>query len=153
MQRFLFILLSLSTLAIARPCPVVWYDFKHPENKIEWIVEGTIVDIIKTGTFTDCEDMGDMMHCTEVDQPELIILENAKVVKGNVFMSKQGRVVLSRKSHCFSKPMSIMNSKPELNSIGKQMRFYGNQFYYFDIRPGYFYVQPIESHELPPSLL
>jgi hypothetical protein len=147
MYRFIrFALVSVmvaSSATQAEPCPSLYIDPKDADAKAEWIIEGNISEIKKTGTFTSCEHV--TRYCTSVDKPELIILQNTTVIRGSVNIGSDGRAKIQRKSHCFSGSLSAMNSKPELKAVGQRMRFFGSAssappF----IQAGYFWVQPAE---------
>lgn len=142
-RRIIFMsILAASCTAHATPCPDLYYDMKDPKTEAEWIIEGTEIEIKKTGSFTDCE-YGP--RCGSVDNPEIIVLDNISVIRSDGNFTNGGKTEISRKSHCFSGALSFMDAKPELNAIGKRMRFYGNEF---TVRPfikaGYFWVEPVD---------
>lgn len=140
---FFIPILCGSSIASASPCLDLGIDFDAAEGqaKVEWVIDGKILEVRKNGSFIDCDHAGKLELCGSVDLPELITLDEIKFLKGKADLDQDGRVVISRISHCFSGALSKMNDKPELRAIGKRMRFFG---IYERSLLRYFYVEPAD---------
>ena len=151
-RLFVTFLWILSPVAQATPCPGFYVDPKDAGKLADWVVEGIVTEVRKTGTFQDCERMpsqnpGWDLYCADIDKPEIIVLEDVTVIRdNNELFSTASRVEISRMSHCFSGPLSPMNRKPELKAVGKRVRFYGGEskIRVLFLQPGYFWAEILE---------
>lgn len=151
-QYGITLLLILSPIAQAAPCPSIHLEPKDVGKLADWIIEGRVTEVRKTGTFRDCERVpsqqpGGELYCADVDKPETIVLDGTSVVqdsKGK--FGTASRLELSRMSHCFSGKLApVMNAKPELKAIGKRVRFYGREYEAPPfVQPGYFWIEILE---------
>jgi hypothetical protein len=145
------ILLILSAAVHAAPCPGLYLAPEKVGEFADWIVEGKVTEVRKAGTFKACDRVLDVIHCADIDKPEIVSLDNINIVqdKKGQFDSAQSAEV-SRMAHCFSSPLSrVMNAKPELNALGKRVRFYGRTdmappFFEPQLKPGYFWIEIFE---------
>lgn len=145
------ILLILSSAVQATPCPGLYLEPENVGKFADWIIEGKVTEVRKTGTFRDCDRVAGEIYCADVNKPEIISLD-----KTNVIQDKTGQfdtahpVEISRMAHCLSSPLSkVMNAKPELNALGKRVRFYGRThmappFFQPPLKPGYYWIEMLE---------
>lgn len=147
----LTLLLLLTSVAQATPCPGLYLDPENVGKFADWIVEGKVTEVRKTGTFRDCEPVPGGIYCADVDKPEAIGLDDINVIQDNKGQFESAhRVEVSRMAHCFSSQLSnVMNAKPELKAEGKRVRFYGvthiaPPFFSRQFKPGYFWIEVLE---------
>ena len=112
-----------------------------------WILEGTVTNIISTGGQQECETGPGNPSCGYVENPEIIELSGVVVVKGLYKVDARVTTKVSRKDACFSGPLSVTNSKSELQFLNRKVRVFGNS----DTAPpyvkeGYFLIEPIEEN-------
>jgi hypothetical protein len=126
------ILGSFPLMAKATPCPSPrCSSVQDCQDTADWVIEGTVTQIIKTGTFVDCETV--TQYCGNVAKPERIVLENVKLIRGKLDTISQDSAEISRQSHCFSGPlaMSAVDKRfsPYLDqtAVGRRFRFYGDK--------------------------
>jgi hypothetical protein len=89
-------------------------------------VEATLLDVVRTGSHEECETFAGGPRCGVVDDPEILILTDMQVKKGKFNVGQKGSGVTSRKDSCLAGVLMLMNGKPELRSLGKRIRIYGN---------------------------
>ena len=142
----MFLLLGAQSAFAHHPCATIKCDgVRGCKDSAEWVVEGTVSDIIRTGSQKECETGPGGPRCSDVENPEIVVLSNAKVLKGIFKVGERGAAILSRKDSCFFGSLSFMNKKPELQSLGKKVRFFGSEERHPPfIQPGYFVVEPAE---------
>jgi hypothetical protein len=112
-----------------------------------WILEGTVTNIISTGGQQECETGPGNPSCGYVTNPEIIELSGVTVVKGLYKVEAHDTTRVSRKDTCFSGPLSVTNSKPELQFLNRKVRVFGNS----DTAPpyvkeGYFLIEPVDEN-------
>ncbi|WP_061534445.1 hypothetical protein [Collimonas arenae] len=125
-------------------------DLQECKEAAEWIVEATVVDITHTGGQEECETGPYGPLCGYIENPEILTLANAQVVKGKFDLGPNGEASVSRKDSCFSGALASMNDKPELGTQGERIRLYGDNLNRPPfIHPGYFFVESIGSRRAP----
>jgi hypothetical protein len=145
------ILLMISSVVHATPCPGLYLKPEDVGKFADWIIEGNVAEIRKVGTFRDCDRVAGEIYCADINKPEVISLDSTNVIqdKKGQFDSAH-RVEISRMAHCFNGPLSnVMNAWPELNALGKRVRFYGRTqmappFFEPQLKPGYFWLEMLE---------
>ena len=112
-----------------------------------WILEGTVTNIISTGGQQECETGPGNPSCGYVWNPEIIELSGVTVVKGPYKVEAHDTTKVSRKDACFSGPLSVTNSKPELQFLNRKVRVFGNSEsappY---VKEGYFLIEPVDEN-------
>lgn len=123
-------------------CPYLCSSIAECTSRAEWIVEGTIEEVIDEGSRNTCETGPVAPMCRVIKEPETIKVSNAKVLKGKFQLSPNRIAFIPRKYTCFNGVLSFMNSKPEAEKVGVRIRFFGNNdrspIY---VRPGYYFLE------------
>ena len=115
------------------------------KDSASWVLQGTVTDIVSNGSHQECETGPGGPLCGTVVEPETMVLSNAKVNKGTFAIGGDGITKVTRKDRCFSGPLSVMNTKPELSYIGRRVLVFGNDDTGGFLRPGYFVVESEET--------
>lgn len=146
-----YMLLIFSSAVQATPCPGLYIEPENAGNFADWIIEGKVTEVRKTETFRDCDRVGGVIYCADVDKPEVISLDNTNIIQDKTGQFDTSHSVeVSRMAHCLSSPLSkVMNAKPELNAVGKRVRFYGRTlmappFFQPQLKPGYYWIEMLE---------
>jgi len=150
-------LVTIASLLIAFPessiahesCPYICETIDDCLKKAEWVIEGTIADIIGDGSRKNvCETSFNGPFCRDIENPETLVLSDVKLMKGHFFVGINQMAVAPRKYTCFNGFLSFMNSKPEKKKLGVRVRLFGNnakQPIY--VRPGYYYLEEAEEYK------
>jgi hypothetical protein len=147
---FTFFIVGISAAHAHHPCAEICPSLSECKDSADWIVEGTIADVVSAGSHRECETSPSGPRCGEVTYPEKLVLSGVEVTKGTINLDKNRMAVMSRKDSCLGGVLLFMNEKPELKNIDNRVRVFGSDSRIPPhISPGYYLIEPLGQKNAP----
>lgn len=144
------LILGCPAMVLAHPCPEPdCTNTESCESSADWVVEGTVVDVVEGARHQECETAPYGPWCGTTEDAPRLTLKDVRQLRGKLDLVDR-RLTIVRASSCFSGFLSsaAADVSPYIDkeSIGRRFRFYGFQSFHGPfMSPGFIIATPLKG--------